>query len=108
MSTKIEVPILNYQIMGTALVTGAARGIGWNFSKRFAADGHDLVLVDVDKKQLEESANILTDLYGTKIRLIVKDLTKFNSSIDFPTTGNLIPLQVMQVTHLPSPRLTRL
>lgn len=68
--------------MGTALVTGAARGIGWSFSKRFAADGHDLVLVDVDKKQLEESANILTDLYGTKIKLIVKDLTKFNSSWD--------------------------
>ncbi len=68
--------------MTRALITGAARGIGWNISKCFAADGHNLVLVDIDQKQLEESAKILEELYDIDVKIIVKDLTKFTASWD--------------------------
>ena len=39
-----------------AVVTGAARGIGYAIAERFAAEGARLVLADLDAKLLEESA----------------------------------------------------
>ena len=43
----------------TALVTGAASGIGRAMAERFAAEGMELVLVDIDPTALEEVATEL-------------------------------------------------
>lgn len=57
-----------------ALITGASQGIGYEFTKIFAGKGYDLVLVARDKARLEQVADELRALAGTKIKVIAKDL----------------------------------
>ncbi len=58
----------------TALVTGAASGIGRELAKLFAQDGYRLVLVDRDSNGLNQLANELSTQHGTQTSLIAKDL----------------------------------
>jgi NAD(P)-dependent dehydrogenase (short-subunit alcohol dehydrogenase family) len=45
----------------TAIITGAASGIGFATAQRLARDGWRLALVDVDAARLAEKAKVLTD-----------------------------------------------
>ncbi len=45
--------------MGIALVTGAGRGLGRAIAGRLCADGHDIIVVDVDKSGAEAAAAAL-------------------------------------------------
>ena len=58
----------------TALITGASSGIGWELTKLFAEDKHDLVLVARNRKKLDEFARDLTAAFGVSVRVIAKDL----------------------------------
>jgi len=62
--------------MGTALITGASVGIGYELAKLFARDGHDLVLVARDRARLEAVAS---ELSAVKVRVVVKDLAELAS-----------------------------
>lgn len=57
-----------------ALITGAASGLGLEFSRLLAADSYDLVLVDKNGDGLEQAARSIQDSYGTTTRIIQKDL----------------------------------
>ena len=59
----------------TALVTGASRGIGREFARLLAANGHGLVLVGRDAAALDEFARQLSREYGTTIRCEAIDLS---------------------------------
>jgi len=58
-----------------ALITGASSGIGWELSKLFAEDRHDLVLVARNQKKLEELGRDLTAAFGVSVRVLARDLT---------------------------------
>lgn len=49
-----------------AIITGAARGIGRSIADRFAAEGANLAIIDVNLEAAEETANELSKRYGIK------------------------------------------
>ncbi|ABA21195.1 Short-chain dehydrogenase/reductase SDR [Trichormus variabilis ATCC 29413] len=63
----------------TALITGAASGIGYELVCIFAENGYNLVLVDRTKEKLEEIATKFQDKFGIYVKPIVRDLSKTTS-----------------------------
>ena len=64
---------------GTALVTGASRGIGAVYADRLAKRGYDLILVGRSEAPLNELAATLANANGRHITALVADL---NNKID--------------------------
>ncbi|GAB3643496.1 SDR family NAD(P)-dependent oxidoreductase [Spirosoma arcticum] len=59
----------------TALITGAASGIGSELTRLFAKDGYNLILVDRDEQGMSQLAYNLKNQYGTQATLITKNLS---------------------------------
>ncbi len=55
-------PITN----STALITGAADGIGWCVAQAFAQVGYNIAAVDLDQDKVVSRCTTLTDSYGIK------------------------------------------
>ncbi|MBL4606833.1 MAG: SDR family oxidoreductase [Pseudomonadales bacterium] len=58
----------------TALITGASSGFGYEFSKIFAKDGYNLILVARSENKLEELADELRNAHGIDVLVKPKDL----------------------------------
>ena len=58
---------------GTALVTGAASGLGYEFAKLLAKDAYRLILIDIDKDGLKVAEENLT---GVTVTTICPGLTR--------------------------------
>lgn len=60
----------------TALVTGASGGLGLEFAKLLAKDGHDLLLVARNGHRLEEIKEELEKAHNVKVYFLACDLTE--------------------------------
>src|SRR4051812_42944334 len=60
---------------GTALVTGASSGIGFQLARQFASHGHDVIIVAPGGEQLENASADLSREYAVPVRAIARDLT---------------------------------
>ncbi len=61
--------------MKTALITGASAGLGMEFARCFAADGHAVVLVARRRDKLETLASELRAKHGVEAHVLVADLS---------------------------------
>jgi short-subunit dehydrogenase len=59
----------------SVLITGASTGIGAVYADRFAARGHDLVLVARDRARMEDLADRLRREKGAEVDILRADLT---------------------------------
>ena len=60
----------------TALVTGASAGLGVEFAKLLAQDGHDLVLTARNQDRLQQLADELQRQHGVCVKVFARDLSQ--------------------------------
>src|SRR5271170_1225314 len=60
----------------SALITGASYGIGLEFSRIFASEGYNLVLVARSADKLRQLASELEKNHGTRSLILATDLTE--------------------------------
>lgn len=65
-----------------AVITGAASGIGLALAKACMSDGMDVVMLDIDKKALDEQATVLSLSASTQIVGIHCDVTNLDQVTD--------------------------
>ena len=58
-----------------ALVTGSSSGIGWAYSERLAADGHDLIVVARRGDRLNALKDLLEARHEVSVTPLVADLS---------------------------------
>lgn len=63
----------------TALITGAASGIGYELARIFAHDNYNLVLVDRNQLKLIEIVTEFQEKFNISLKIISKDLSRSTS-----------------------------
>lgn len=73
----------------TALVTGAASGLGFELALLLAKDAYNLILIDIDAEKLKATENEILKDYPVNTQLMVRDLSVENIAQDiYNNVGN--------------------
>ncbi|MBR3035944.1 MAG: SDR family oxidoreductase [Lachnospiraceae bacterium] len=65
--------------MKTVVITGSARGLGYEMAKQFRANGWNVVISDINEENLKKAKETLSALHGTgKVETCVYDVTKYD------------------------------
>lgn len=69
---------MSNEVKKTALVTGAASGLGLELSILLAKDSFDLILIDINQENLQQAKEQIKAENDIDIMLLVKDLSQSN------------------------------
>ncbi|SLN18424.1 L-iditol 2-dehydrogenase [Pseudooctadecabacter jejudonensis] len=79
----------------TALITGAARGIGRAFAARYVAEGARVVIADLDvDRAAQTAADIDTDAC-LAVKMDVADIQSIEAAIEAATLGGFGPIDIV-------------
>ena len=81
--------------MKTALITGAASGIGYELACLLAKDNYALILVDIDEKKLKDAKQKILTIGSTEIELLIKDLSQPNSAKEIMNSINNLSIDIL-------------
>ena len=79
----------------TALVTGGASGLGYEFAKLLAKDSYHLILIDIDSDKLNETKTALESTYPTQVTTLTKDLSIQNIAEEIVEEIGETPIDVL-------------
>jgi uncharacterized protein len=85
----------NLKYKKTALVTGAASGLGFEFSLLLAKDSYNLILVDIDAKNLEYAKKRIQKSNNINVQILIKDLSKPNIAQEIFEHVEEIPIDIL-------------
>jgi uncharacterized protein len=85
----------NLKYKKTALVTGAASGLGFEFSLLLAKDSYNLILVDIDAKNLENAKKRIQKSNNINVQILIKDLSKPNIAQEIFEHVEEIPIDIL-------------
>ena len=66
----------------TALITGAASGLGYELSLLLARDTYNLILVDIDNEKVKSVKDEIQKSFNIQVDVLVKDLSKPNIAVE--------------------------
>lgn len=79
----------------TALVTGGASGLGYEFAVLLAKDSYHLILIDIDSSTLNETKKELESHYPIQVTTLTKDLSIQNISEEIVEEIKETPIDVL-------------
>lgn len=79
----------------TALVTGAASGLGYEMALLLAKEGCNLVLIDINEKKLEATRLEIEMMHSVSIQLLVKDLSEPNIAVSIFNDLKGLPIDIL-------------
>lgn len=90
---------------GWAVVTGAARdvGLGYAFARQLAAEGLNLIIVDVLAEELTARAAELRAEFGVQVRAVACDMGDTNAIEQIAGAGAGVEIDVLVCNHMFTP-----
>ena len=79
----------------TALVTGAASGLGYELTLLLAKDDYNLILVDVDAENLEKTKTEIEQTFNVEVIALTKDLSRPNIAKEIIDDIDNAPIDVL-------------
>lgn len=90
---------------GWAVVTGAARdvGLGYAFARQLAAEGLNLIVVDVLDEELAARAGELRSEFGVEVRAVACDMADVNAIEQIERAAGRVAVDVLVCNHMFTP-----
>jgi uncharacterized protein len=90
---------------GWALISGAAKpeGLGYAYARQLAADGFNVVLVDLMADELQSRAAELQEQFGVEVRTVVCDLGSPGPYAALADATNDLEVDVLVCNHMYTP-----